>query len=223
MIRTKVVELSVIPGIAFRQKFAHGGAGITLMRYDYKQPGLATISTHTGEPVLSENTNIKKYPPEAFKEAMELTFGLPYKKLNSVKITDEKVKEVQEKTKEELAIEEEYVVIDSADYQKLLDKYTDKNGKFSYDLMNKDFIRFAKSSSIVRDMVAEGESAAKIRNYVVTNKIRNITGDDDLSDKQINQITDMLAEGTNKGVFKELDAEIRKMLGAGKGKNSKKK
>lgn len=148
---------------------------------------------------------------EAFEEAIKLTNGLPYKKQKGVKVTKEMVKEKKEKPIEE-------VIIDSEEYLKIVDKYSDKNGKLSYDLINKDFIKFAKSSSVVRKMIEEGTTAAKLRNYIVANKIRNITGNHDLDDKQIKKMVELLDETYPKGVFKELNDEIRKMLAANKKK-----
>ena len=213
MIRTKAVKLSVIPAIAFRQKISSGGSGVTLIRNDTRQPGIASISRSSGEAIPNKQTDLKKYPMEAFAEALELTKGLPYKKQKGVK-ADEKL--FMEEHKEFDVFEEEEVIIDSAEYQKIIDRYSDKNGKLSYELMNKDFIKFLKSSSVVRDMVAEGKSAAAIRNYVISNKIRNITGNDKLTSKQLKKIVELLDEVSPKGVYKELDSEIRKMLTANK-------
>lgn len=148
---------------------------------------------------------------EAFEEAIKLTNGLPYKKQKGVKVTKEMVKEKKEKPIEE-------VIIDSEEYLKIVDKYSDKNGKLSYDLINKDFIKFAKSSSVVRKMIEEGTTAAKLRNYIVANKIGNITGNHDLDDKQIKKMVELLDEIYPKGVFKELNDEIRKMFAANKKK-----
>jgi hypothetical protein len=61
-------------------------------------------------------------------------------------------------------------------------------------------------------MVAEQRSAASIRNYVVSNKFKNITGDDELTSKELKAITELLDEIEPKGVFKEFNSEIRKML-----------
>ena len=158
MIRTKAVKLSVIPAIAFRQKISSGGSGVTLIRNDTRQPGIASISRSSGEAIPNKQTDLKKYPMEAFAEALELTKGLPYKKQKGVK-ADEKL--FMEEHKEFDVFEEEEVIIDSAEYQKIIDRYSDKNGKLSYELMNKDFIKFLKSSSVVRDMVAEGKSSTK--------------------------------------------------------------
>ena len=207
MIRTNVVKLTVIKAVAYRQKLTAGGSGITILRPDETQPGIASISNSTGEPIPAKNTNTKKYPIEAFKEAMELTNGMPFKKQKSVKVTKDMLVEAVEEKKEP-----EEVAINEDAYNKILKKYTDKNGKFSYELMNKDFIRFAKSSSVVRDMLAENKTLAAIRNYIVSNKFRNITDNPKLTDKEIKAIVKLLDEIYPKGIFKELDAELRKMI-----------
>ena len=105
------------------------------------------------------------------------------------------------------------MIIDSEEYQKVIDRYADKTGKLSYELMNKDFIRFAKQSSIVRGMLADKKSEAAIRNYVISHKIKGITGNDKLSSKELKKIVEMLDEVSPKGVYKELNSEIRKMIG----------
>ena len=142
MIRTKAVKLTVIPAIAFRQKLQAGGSGITILRSDVKQPGIASISKTSGEAIPNKQTDIKKYPMEAFKEAMELTKGLPYKKQRTIKANE---KLFMKEHQEEYEIKDEEVIINSDEYQKIIDRYSDKNGKLSYDLMNKDFIKFGKT------------------------------------------------------------------------------
>lgn len=216
MIRTKAVKLTVIPATAFREKLQKGGSGITILRADTKQPGLATISNTSGKPIPNKQTDLKKYPIEAFEEAAELTRGLPYSKQAKLKPEE---KAYMEQHKKETVIEEEEVIINSEDYQKIIDKYTDKNGVFSYDLMNKDFIKFAKSSSVVRNMIDERKSEAAIRNYVISNKFKNITDNDDLTSKELKKIVELLDETRPNGsAFKELNAEIRKMLKGNKKK-----
>lgn len=215
MIRTKAVKLTVIPAIAFRQKLQAGGSGITILRSDVKQPGIASISKTSGEAIPNKQTDIKKYPMEAFKEAMELTKGLPYKKQRTIKANE---KLFMKEHQEEYEIKDEEVIINSDEYQKIIDKYSDKNGKLSYDLMNKDFIKFGKTSSVVRDMITEKKSAAAIRNYIISHKIKNITGNDDLSSKELKKIVELLDEVSPKGVYKELNNEIRRMLSANKKK-----
>jgi len=115
MIRTKAVKLTAIPAIAFRQKLTAGGSGITILRSDTKQPGIASIST-------------------------------------------------------------------------------------------------------VRDMVAEKKSAAAIRNYIISHKIKNITGNEKLTSKELKKMVELLDEVSPKGVYKELNSEIRKMIGSDKKK-----
>ena len=116
----------------------------------------------------------------------------------------------------EETIEQEDIVVSYEDYDKIVEKYLDKNGVLSYDLLNKDFIKFMKSSTIVGAMIAERESAGAIRDYVIGNRYRNITGNEDLTEGQIARITELLDEVSPKGVFKELNAEIRKSLGDAK-------
>lgn len=214
MIRTNVVKLATIPAIAFRQKLTAGGSGITILRPDVKQPGIASISTKTGEAIPAKNTDVKLYPLEAFKEAMNLTIGMPYRKQRSVKVTEDMVATPVEEAEE--TIEQEDIVVSYEDYDKIVEKYLDKNGVLSYDLLNKDFIKFMKSSTIVGAMIAERESAGAIRDYVIGNRYRNITGNEDLTEGQIARITELLDEVSPKGVFKELNAEIRKSLGDAK-------
>ncbi len=210
MIRTEIVELTTVKAIAFRQKLMAGGAGVTVIRYDYDQPGIASISKTSGEAIPAANTPKDMYPQEVFNEAIRLTFGMPYKKRGMVKV-DKKaaVEEVAPEPAEEET--EEEVVIDSRDYQKLVDHYTDKNGKLSYELINKDLIKFAHSSKTVHLMLEEGDSVKKIRTYIVSTKFRNVTGDKKLSEAQAVKMGELLDEVSPKSLFKPLDSELRKM------------
>ncbi len=207
MVRTNVVRLSVVPGVAYRQKLPAGGSGIVILREDCEQPGIASISKTSGEAIPAENTPKKKYPQEAFQEAIALTAGLPYTKRGSVRVMEKKL--VEEAPSGEDFISEE-IVIDSEDYQKIVDKYTDKNGKLSYALLNRDLIQFAHRSSIVRKMLDEGKKADRILLYITGAKYRSISGNSRLTDDQVRLITDLLDEVSPAGVFKELKGEIRK-------------
>ena len=131
MLRTKSVKLKTIPAMAFRIKTPEGPS-ITIQRADQKQPGIASVSKTSGKAIISPNTNLKYYPEEAFEEAIRLTNGLTYKRQKEnrqkgIKVTKEMVKEKKVKEPEE-------VIIDSTEYLKIIDKYSDKNGKLSYDL-----------------------------------------------------------------------------------------
>ena len=210
MIRTSSVKLTTLPAVAYREKLAKGGSGIVIVRSDATQPGIASISKTSGEPIPSANTSADLYPVEAFKEAMELTAGMPYRKQGKpkpvlIEVPEEEVPEVE-------------VVVDSSEYQAVVDAYTDKNGKLSYALLNKDLIQFVHRSSVARRMIAAGEPEEAIRAYAVGAKFRTITGNGDLTDEQALKMAELLDEVSPKGVFKELNAEIRAKLGKGKKK-----
>ena len=210
MIRTSSVKLTTLPAVAYREKLAKGGSGIVIVRSAATQPGIASISKTSGEPIPSANTSADLYPVEAFKEAMELTAGMPYRKQGKpkpvlIEVPEEEVPEIE-------------VVVDSSEYQAVVDAYTDKSGKLSYALLNKDLIQFVHRSSVARRMIAAGESEEAIRAYAVGAKFRTITGNGDLTDGQALKMAELLDEVSPKGVFKELNAEIRAKLGKGKKK-----
>ncbi len=214
MVRTELVKLSTVPGSAYRQKLAKGGAGIVILRKDSQQPGIASISKKTGEAIISDNTPAKLYPAEAFKEAVELTAGLPYSKRKGVQLKGNCFREVASAKDEKP--EKAEVIIDSSEYQKIVDNYTDKKGKLSYELLNKDLIQLTHRSSKARELIANQASVAEVRNYVVGAKFRSITGNSELTDAQVKLMAELLDEVYPKGVFKELNDDIRKSLKAAK-------
>jgi len=168
MIRTDAVKLTTIKAVAYRQKQSDGDVGIVIIRPDQKQPGIAAINKKTGEPAPTANTNTSHYPVKAFKEAFRLTAGMQFRKQGSLKVTKSMF------ASEKPAKEPEVISMNEAAYEAILNHYTDKNGKLSYDMINKELIRFAHSSSIVRNMIAENMSLSQIREYIVFNKFRNI-------------------------------------------------
>ena len=216
MIRTDVVNLTVIEAVAFRHKLTAGGSGITILRYDMEQPGIASISKTSGDAIPASNTPTDLYPLAAFKEAIQLTAGMPYKKRGGVRLEKKAVKEVAPEASEEAA--EEEVFIDSNEYQKLVDQYTDKNGKLSYELLNRDLIRFAHTSKVVRSMFEDGAALKKIRTYIVCSKFRTVIGNKKLTEAQVLKMAELLDEVSPKSVFKTLDAELRKLNAAKKQK-----
>ena len=209
MVRTNVVTLSVIKGIAYRQKLLAGGSGIVILREDSAQPGIASISRKSGEPIPTKNTSKKLFPQKAFEEAIALTAGLPYRRQGGVKLRGD-VDFIEEPAVKEETVDE--IIVDSADYQKIVEAYTDKNGKLSYELLNKDMIKFAHSSSIVRKMIDNGESIDDIRLYVAGAKFRTITGNKNLTDDQVLIIIELLDEVSPKGVFKEFNSELQRWM-----------
>ena len=216
MIRTDAVNLTVIEAVAFRQKLAAGGSGVTIMRYDTKQPGIASISKTSGDPIPAANTPQDLYPAEAFREAIVLTAGMPYSKRGSMRLEARAVVDAPAEPAEEIT--EDDPVIDSAEYRKIVTRYTDKNGKLSYELLNRDLIRFAHASKTVRGMTADGASPKKVRAYIVTAKFRTVTGNKHLTEGQAAKMAELLDEVSPKSVFKQLDAELRKAGAANKRK-----
>ena len=212
MIRTSVVKLETIPALAYRQRLGAGDVGIVIVKPGVAQPGLATVSKNTGEPILSKNTSAAEYPPAAFAEALEKTAGLPWKKLGTVKANEEDFAEPEPAAEPEAVVVEEYV------YQDLIDAFTDKNGKFSYELFNKSLIQFAHRSTIVKRMIAEGETADAVVDYIVGNKVRALTKNEKLTDEEVAAIIDVLDAMDPKGVLKELKAEVKRMAAKAKAK-----
>lgn len=216
MIRTDVVNLTVIEAVAFRQKLTAGGSGVTILRYDTAQPGIASISKTSGEAIPAANTPRDLYPAEAFREAIALTAGMPYSKRGSVRLEKKAVVAAEPEPAEEVTPDEP--VIDSAEYQKIVARYTDKSGKLSYELLDRDLIRFAHVSKTVRGMLEEGTSAKKVRTYIVSAKFRTVTGNKQLTEEQAMKMAELLDEVSPRSVFKELDADLRKSAAAKKRK-----
>ncbi len=208
MIRTDTVTLSVVPGIAYRQKLPAGGSGIVILKEGVAQPGIASISKTSGEAIPAPNNPKGAYSIEEFEEAIALTSGMPYKKKGSVKWKDVKHAQIEEPA----ADEEEEVIVNSAEYEKIVTEYTDKTGKLSYELLNRALIKFAHSSSKVRAMVEAGESVETIRLYITGTKYRSITGNHDLTDAQVLKISELLDDVYPKGVFRTLNDELRKKM-----------
>ena len=137
MIRTSTVQLTMISAVAYRQKLVSGGAGITIWGYNVRQP------------IPTANTPLEYYPPEAFAEAIKLTAGLPYKNLGKVQLPEGLAVEPEE-AEEAPAQPEIEAVIDSAEYQRVVDAYSDKDGRLSYTLLNKDLPSFAVFQETLR-------------------------------------------------------------------------
>ena len=214
MIRTNVVKLTVIPAIAYRQKLPSGGSGIVILRAESSQPGIASISKTSGEAIPAANTQTELFPAEAFKEAMELTTGLPYRRQNGVKFVLDEPAEVPDSGENDKP--EDDAAVDSREYDAIVAHYSDKNGVLSYELLNRDLIRFAHQSSIVRKKIADKVSADDVRLYITGTKFRTITGNSRLTDAQILKISELLDEVYPKGVFRDLNNELRTMAAKAK-------
>lgn len=204
VIRTPLVELSTIPAIAFRRKLKGGKSGVVIQRFDSAQPGLALVNRSDGSPDISHNTPSDIFPVAAFVEAMERTQGLPYNQRGAIKLgaAPEEVEET----------EAEIATVSSREYEAIVNAYTDKRGALSYDLLNRDFVKFARSSKVVARMIGEGAGFDAIKAQVLRSRFERLTGNRQLTDAQINAIVEMLDEVSPRHVFKVLNDELRKML-----------
>jgi hypothetical protein len=132
---------------------------------------------------------------------------MPYTRREAVKLSGNKeAVDADEVSPEELA------TVDSAEYEAIVKAYTNKKGELSYELLNKDFIQFVKSSKIIADMVANRASVDEIREYAIRVKLETLTGNRELTTAQTNRIVEMLDEVSPRYVFRELNDEIIRIL-----------
>ena len=209
MIRTNFVSLCTCNGVAYREKLPAGGSRVVILEVGVKQPGIAEISKTSGEPIPAKRNPKNQYSLESFQEAIELTAGLPYSNQKPMKLNGRKAVEIQEPAASEAPAAEE-ALVDSEAYQKIVQHYTDKKGRLSYDLLNKEMIKSANSSSVVRKMLEEGEGVDGVAQYVAGGRFRNIAEDPDLSDEDVAAIIELLDEVSPRGIFKEFNEEMRR-------------
>jgi hypothetical protein len=210
MIRTRIVELSSLEGVAFRRKLKAGKTSVMILPYDGGQPGIAMMNRNTGGADPAPNSPAR-FTPEVIAEAVEQTAGLPYTARGAVRVSAEMAGFGQpEPDGEDDADEVETVCSD--EYRAIVAAYTDRRGNLSYALLNKDFIQFAKSNRHVANLVTEKAGVEAIRSHIVRAKLEWLTGNRGLTDAQIERIVAMLDEVSPKSVFRELNDEIRKML-----------
>ena len=210
IIRTKAVELTTIPAIAYKQKLSHGGSGIKILRMDENHTAVCTIDKRTAEMIPYGTFAEELFPMEAFDEAFELTSGLPYSARGNITLVPQ---EVQEDDVVEEAPAEQVDMTLSAEYQALVNRYSDEKGKINYQLMNKDFIQFATRSKTVANMVAESASQEQILTFVVKSRVSEIAGKkESLDEESVALLIETLDEIDPRSAFKELKAHINRML-----------
>jgi hypothetical protein len=211
MIRTETVNITSINGIAYKQKLTSGGAGITIITPDDR--AAFTINKRDGSCTPYGTVNGELFTGAVITEALELTKGLPYKRMGTVakvyadnhcdegpvdlEVSDEKI---------------EIDVIASAEYKVFLSTYTDKRGRFSYQLMNKDLMQFASKSSVVSKKLAEKEKVDDIVRYVVKSKAADLCRNKGMSDDMLTVFIDTFDSMDTRSAFKELRAYLRGKL-----------
>lgn len=209
IVRTKSVELTAIPAIAYKQKLSAGGAGIKILRLDIEATAAATLDKNTGEAIPYGKVDASLFPAEAFEEAIELTLGMPYSGRQNIKIDVSKYVEKTEEPEEEERID----IINTDEYKAIIERYTDEKDKLNYTLMNKDFIKFASKSKTVADMIANKALTEEILLFIVKSRTTFIANKkESLDDKDILALIETLDEINTRSAFKELKNHINKML-----------
>ena len=210
IIRTKAVELTAIPAIAYKQKLAAGGAGIKILRIDADQSAVCTIDRRTGECVPYGVADENLFPMEAFDEALELLSGLPYSARGNIRLS---AMQAQANDVVEEAPPEQVDMTLSPEYKALTERYSDEKGKMNYPLMNKEFIQFASKSKTVADMAGRRAAQEEILLFVVKSRATLAAGTkESLDDQSTALLIETLDEIDPRSAFKELKAYINRML-----------
>jgi len=221
VIRTRLVELSTLEAVAYRQKLRGGQSGVVILRPDTAQPGLALLNHQSGQPDPAANTPAALYPLEAFQEALELTSGLPYSSRGPVRSpavvpgtpAAEAASPVAATELAEEASGADLATVNSADYQAIVKAYTNKKGEISYELLNKALIQAARSNPYVAEMVARKTTLEEIRDHVLKANFEAVTGNRSLSLAEVHRIVELLDEVSPRSVLRELNDDLRKLLG----------
>jgi hypothetical protein len=221
VIRTRLVELSSLEAVAYRQKLRGGQAGVAILRQDSAQPGLALLNRNSGQADLAAHTPAALFPAEAFQEALELTAGLPYSSRGPVRspaaVTGAAVAEAAATPAVPSPLDEEHsaeelATVNSADYAAIVKAYTNKKGEISYELLNKALIQAARSNPYVAEMVGRKATLEEIRDHVVKANFEAVTGNRSLSLAEVQRILELLDEVSPRSVLRDLNDDLRKML-----------
>jgi hypothetical protein len=218
VIRTRLVELSSLEAVAYRQKLRGGQSGVVILRPDTAQPGLALLNHQSGQPDPAANTPADFYPLEAFQEALELTSGLPYSSRGPVRSpaalpgTPAAVEALASPELAEEPSSADLATVNSADYQAIVKAYTNKKGEISYELLNKALIQAARSNPYVAELVARSASEAEIRDHVVKANFEAVTGNRAISQAEVNAILELLDAVSPRSVLRDLNEELRRIL-----------
>ena len=211
IIRSKAVELSAIPAIAYKYKLKSGGSGIKILRLDVDTFAVATIDKRTGEPIALGKIDESLFPYEAFDEAFELTSGLPYSARGKIVINVFNVSADETEIEAEDEAKDEVCMLNSPEYQAIIERYADEKGKLNYQLMNKDFIQFSSKSKVVSTMIGEGANTDDVVLFIIKNRAAWLINDKEhLPDKQALKLVEALDEIDPRSAFKELKAHIRR-------------
>jgi len=221
IIRTRLVELSSLEAVAYRQKLRGGQVGVVILRPDCPQPGLALLDRQSGTPDPAPNVPADLYPAAAFAEALELTAGLPYSSRGAVHRSfppapsptaggGETTLLTEEPAAEDLA------TVNSADYAAIVTHFTNKKGELSYDLLNKALIQAAHANAHVAQMIASGATLEAVRDHVLKANFESVSGNRSLSTAEVERIVQLLDEVSPRSVLRPFEEELRRLLAGGK-------
>ena len=208
MIRTEAVPMSSIKGLSFKQKLQAGGAGVTIITPDDR--AVFTINKRDGACVPYGQVNSEIFNDAVINEALEITKGLPYKRLGKISKVYPDIR--CEESPPELEVEDEKAEIDviaSVEYREFLAQYTDKNSKFSYQLMNKELMQFAARSNIVSKKLTEKEDTDIIVRYIVKSKAADLARNKGMDEEMLTAFIDTFDSMDTRSAFKELKAYLR--------------
>ena len=213
IIRTKVVELEIIPAIAYKIKLKTGGSGIKLHRTDRDLTLFAEVDKRTGDVILSGKFDEELFPYSAFDEAMDLLAGLPYSARGKVKIMVSDDVEDDEVCTDGDNPPSAAQMVESDEFKAIIDRFSDESGKLNYALMNKQFMQFAASSKVVGEMCGRKESESDIRLFILKNRAAFLANKrEHLSDDEAKALLEALNEINPRSAFKELNLYIRKRM-----------
>ena len=214
IIRTKAVELSTIPAIAYKQKLASGGAGIKILRVD-GQSAVCTINKRTADMTPYGVLDEELFPMDAFDEAFELTNSLPYSARGNIKLLS--VEDAQPDDVSEQAPAEQLDMTLSPEYMAIVERYSDEKGNLNYTLMNKDFIQFASRSKVVAGLVDANASQDDILETIIKSRATEVSNQkESLDSDSVKLLIETLDEIDPRSAFKELKAYINRMLAKNK-------
>jgi len=211
MIRTEAVKTATIPGMAFRQKLQAGGTGITIITPHER--ATFTVNKRDGSCVPFGKVNEKVFTESVIKEVLDLTMGLPYRRLGTItKVHVNKPCEESPVEHEVDDVKADIDIISSAEYAAFIEKFSDKKGRFSHQLMNKELMQFAAKSGVVNKKLAMKENTDMIVRYVVRSKAAKLARRKEMDDDTLTAFIETIDSICTRSAFKELNAYLRDRL-----------
>ena len=149
-------------------------------------------------------------PRKAFKEALETTSGLHDCARTKIKISPTAV--TADDVVEQAPPDQTDMTL-SPEYSALIRYYSNDRGKIDYQLLNRDFTKFAARSKVVAGLAAAGTSQEEILAFVVKSRITRLARlKESPDDKSILLLIETREEIDPHSAFKGLKACINRLL-----------